>query len=272
MKLKEALKDVLTQAEIGILVGAFDVIGTIAIIIIPPPLEVKEHLIADAILRTRKNIRTVAKRSGNYSGEFRTIALTTIGGEDLHETFHKENGVRFCLHPGKTYFSVRTSHERQRIAGLLQDGEEVLVMFSGIAAFPLILAAVGRAGEIVGIEKNPDAHSYAQKSLALNRRIQNVVLYEGDVRDVLPRLSRTFDRVLMPLPKTAGDYLDLALAACRPGGWLHFYDFQPPGAFQDAVAKIGSACGSRPMTQTHISVCGHCSPRMYRICVDALLG
>ena len=43
MKLKEALKDVLTQAEIGILVGAFDVIGTIAIIIIPPPLEVKEH-------------------------------------------------------------------------------------------------------------------------------------------------------------------------------------------------------------------------------------
>ena len=163
MKLKEALKDELSRDEARALVGSFDIVGTIAIIIIPAGLEAKEHLIADAILRTHRNIRTVAKRTGNYQGEFRTIGLTTIAGEELGETVHKENGVRFCLHPGKVYYSVRTGSERQRIAGQVGCGEEILVMFSGIGAFPLVLAAGGRAGEVVGVEKNPDAHRYAQK-------------------------------------------------------------------------------------------------------------
>jgi tRNA (guanine37-N1)-methyltransferase len=271
MKLKEALQDILSPSELQALVGSFDVVGTVAIIIIPVQLEAKEGLIADAILATHRNIRTVAKRAGTYHGEFRTIDLAVIAGEDLGETVHRESGVRFCLHPGKVYFSVRTGHERQRIAGLVSHGEEVLVMFSGIGAFPLILAAGGRAGGIVGVEKNPDAHSYAQKSLALNKKIKNVVFYQGDVRDVLPRLGRRFDRVIMPLPGAAENYLDLALAVCRPGGWLHFYDFQPKDAFSESAAKIARACSGR-LQQTRIAVCGHCSPRNYRICVDAQVG
>ncbi|MDR3631113.1 MAG: hypothetical protein P4L42_12340 [Desulfocapsaceae bacterium] len=272
MKLKEALREVLTPEERGLLVGSFDVVGSVAIIIVPVLLEAKENLIAAAILRLHRNIRTVAKRVGNYEGEFRTLSLKVIGGEGLGETVHRENGVRFLLNPEKVYFSVRSSHERQRIAALIGPGEEILVMFSGIGAFPLILAAGSRAGEIVGIEKNPDAHRYALKSLAANRRIKNVVLLAGDVRDVLPRLQRTFDRVLMPLPGSAGRYLDLALTVCRRGGWLHFYDFQPPDTFPESVAAIKVGCGNRPVTDTHTAVCGHCSPRRYRICVDARIG
>ena len=85
-------------------------------------------------------------------------------------------------------------------------------------------------------------------------------------------MHRTFDRVLMPFPRTAEHYLDLALAACRPGGWLHFYDFQAADAFSESVEKVVRACGRRELTDTHIEVCGHCSPRIFRICVDVRLG
>jgi tRNA (guanine37-N1)-methyltransferase len=271
MRLKDALKTILSQEELGMLVGSYDVIGDIAIIIIPPELSAKEYLVAEAILSKNKNIKTVARRAGNYDGEFRTIALAVIGGEDLRETEHRENGVRFFLNPEKVYYSVRSSNERKRIASLIRPGEEVLVMFSGIGAFPLVIAARSRAGGIVGIEKNPDAHLYAQKSLAANRRIKNVVLHQGDVLEILPRLGRTFDRVLMPLPKTAADYLGIALPAIRPGGRLHFYDFQAPDAFSSSIEKIRLACADyhRRLTAPEVVVCGHCSPRIYRICVDA---
>lgn len=271
MKVKNALKTVLTRKELDLLVGSFDIVGAIAIVIIPPELSTREHLIAEAILKTNKKIRTVARRAGNYDGEFRTIALTVIGGEDLRETEHRENGVRFFLHPEKVYYSVRSSNERKRIASLVQPGEDVLVMFSGIGVFPLVIAANSEAGEIVGIEKNPDAHRYAQKSLAGNRRIGNVILYPGDVTEILPLLSRTFDRVLMPLPRIAEDYLGIALPAIRPGGRLHFYDFQSSDAFSRSIDKVRRACehGHRQLAASHVVVCGHCSPRTYRICIDA---
>jgi tRNA (guanine37-N1)-methyltransferase len=271
MRLKDALNTVLPQGELDMLVGSFDIVGDIAIIIIPPALSVREHLIAKAILNTHKNIKTVARRTGNYDGEFRTIDLTVIGGKDLQETEHWENGVRFFLNPEKVYYSVRSSNERKRIASLVRPGEEALVLFSGIGAFPLVIAANSQAGEIVGIEKNPDAHQYAQKSLAGNRRIKNVVLYEGDVAEVLPRLNRTFDRVLMPLPKTSADYLATALAAVRSGGRLHFYDFQTLDALPRSIEKVRCACedNHRRLVASEVVVCGHCSPQTYRICVDA---
>ena len=273
MKLKEALKDVLSLEELGLVVGSFDIIGDIAIVIIPPGLECKEHLIAEAILQIHKNLRTVSKRAGNYDGEFRTIALTVIAGEDLQEAEHRENGIRFSLHPEKVYFSVRSSNERKRISLLVRPGEDVLVMFSGIGAFPLVIAGNSQAREIVGVEKNPDAHRYALKSLAGNRKIRNVLLYEGDVVEVVPQLSRTFDRVLMPLPRTSESYLGPALAALRSGSWLHFYDFQSSDTFSQSIEKIHQACeiAHRKLIASNRVVCGHCSPRIYRICIDALI-
>ena len=271
MKLKDILQAVLSRDEMESLVGSFDVVGDTAIIIIPEKLAAKERVIAEALLQTHKNIRTVAKRVGIYDGEFRTIALKVIGGEDMHETEHRENGVRFFLHPEKVYFSVRSSNERKRVSLLVSPGEDILVLFSGVGAFPLVIAANSQAGEIVGIEKNPDAHWYARKSLAGNKRIRNVTFYGGDVVDILPRLSRTFDRVLMPLPRTSQAYLAIALTTVRSGGRLHFYDFQSADTFRQSIEKIDQACGEndRKLITAEITVCGHCSPRTYRICVDA---
>ncbi len=273
MGLKDVLQPVLTREEIGFLVRSYDIVGDIAIIIVPPALSTKEKLVAEALFKIHKNVKTVAKRSGIYAGEFRTIALEVIGGEAVRETEHRENGVRFFLDPGKVYYSVRSSNERRRISRLIGRGEEVLVMFSGIGAYPLVISRNSPAGEIVGIEKNPEAHQSAVKSLAANRRIANVILHRGDVLEVMPRLGRTFDRVLMPLPRTAEDYLGLALASLRSGGRLHFYDFQPLDAVSGAVAKLRRACegNGRCLQHAEIIVCGHVGPRTHRVCVDATI-
>jgi len=271
MKLKDALRDELTEHELELLVRAYDVVGDIAITIIPPELEARESLIGRAILRLHKNIRVVAKRCGHYGGELRTISLAVIAGENRKETECKEHGVRFCLNPEKVYFSVRSSNERKRLASLVQPDEDILVLFSGIGAFPLVIAGNSRAGKIVGIEKNPYAHAYAVRNLAINRKISNVTFMEGDVVDVLPTLGVQFDRIVMPLPGTGGIFLERALRSLKQNGQLHFYDFQPAGGFEDSVGKITRACAgnNRTLVRSQTVVCGHRSPRTYRICVDA---
>ena len=271
MKLKDALKNEFTEQELNLLVRGYDVVGDIAITIIPPELEAKESIIGNTILRLQKNVKVVAKRHGNYGGELRTIPLVIIAGENRKETEYKEHGVRFCLNPEKVYFSVRSSNERKRLASLVKSDEDILVMFSGIGAFPLVIAQNSSAGKIVGIEKNPYAHTYAAKNLARNKKIKNVTFLEGDVVDVMPTLSMKFDRIAMPLPKTAEIFLARALRSLKQSGWLHFYDFQQEGNFADSVEKITIACAenNRSFIQAQTFVCGHCSPRTYRVCVDA---
>ena len=271
MKLKDALKNELTEKELDLLVRAYDVVGDIAITIIPPELEAKERIIGETLLRLHKNVKVVVKRHGNYEGELRTIALEIIAGENRKETEYKEHGVRFRLNPEKVYFSVRSSNERKRLASLVQPGEDILVMFSGIGAFPLVMAKNSLAGKIIGIEKNPHAHGYAVQNLVRNKKISNVTFLEGDVVDVVPSLGRKFDRIAMPLPKTGETFLELALSSLARGGWLHFYDFQQADKFDDSVDKVRIACANSNCTlvQSQAFVCGHCSPQEFRICVDA---
>ncbi len=270
-KLKEVLQGDLTPAELACLVQSYDVVGDIAIIIIPQELEKKEHLIAATILAQHPNIKVVAKRDGIYGGEFRTLPLQIIGGEERKETVHKEDGVRFCLNLETVYFSVRSSHERKRIASLVRDGEEVLVLFAGIGPYPLIIGRTNPRCQVVGIEKNPEAYRYALKSQGLNKRISNVRFHAGDVESVLPALGQTFTRIAMPLPQSADLFLPVALAALRREGWLHFYDLQRQGSFDHSIEKVEAACrlAARKLRLAAVTVCGHCAPRTFRICVDA---
>ena len=273
-KLKESLQEDLTPAELQYLVQAYDVVGDIAIIIIPQELVKKEHLIASAILNLHRNIKVVAKRAGIYGGEFRTLPLQIIGGEERKETLHTEDGVRFLVNPETVYFSVRSSNERKRIASLVHAGEEILVLFSGIGPYPLIIGRANPSCRLLGIEKNPEAHRYALKNLSYNKKITNVRFLEGDAGSVLPALNRKFDRIVMPLPKSAEAFLFVALAALRQEGWLHFYDLQQENRFSDSVDKVDTACqrAVRQLLSSAVTVCGHCAPRTYRICVDARIG
>lgn len=270
MNVKQALKNKLSSAELDLLVRAYDVVGDIAVIIIPPELSHRERVIGSTLLGLHKNIKVVAKRSGVYEGQHRTIDLTILAGENRTETIHKEFGVKLLLDLSAVYFSARSGTERKRIADLVSADEKVLIMFSGSAPFPLVIGRHSHPQAITGIEISKIAHDYGKKNLTMNTSNCPINLINGDVRNVVPMLNETFDRIVMPLPHAAENFLPQALGVLKKNGWLHYYDFKPKDNFESSFKTIHDACdkAKRCAVNQHLFVCGHTSPRIFRICLD----
>ena len=247
--------------------GGFDRVGDIAVIGIVPELIPHERVIGAILLELHPAIRVVARRDGQYSGAYRTLPLRVIAGEQRLTTGHRENGILLHLDLAQVYFSTRLAHERARIAALVQPGEHVAALCSGVGPFPLIIGRHSRAAEVFGIEKNPVAHAYALRNRLANRRLDHVHFLEGDAAEVLPGLSRRFDRILIVLPHGGETLLDAALAALRPGGTLHLYAMQAKGCHGAALVRVKASCDrpGRTLRSAHITTCGHCGPTVHRV-------
>ena len=268
--LKQALQDKLTKKEKEFLVTSFDVIGDIAVIQMPKELEKKENLIAKTLLKLHKNLKVVAKEIGMHKGIYRLQKIKILAGEKRKETEYKESGVRMRLNVEKTYFSPRFGTERLRIAKQVKKGEDVLVMFSGISPFPLVIAKNAKPQIVHGVEINPSAHKYAVENVKLNKMEDKIKLFKGDVRLVIPRINKNFDRIAMPLPKSGENFLDVALKSVKKNGIIHFYDFLHESEFDKAKEKVKNACkiAGKKCRILRLVKCGQQSPRVFRICVD----
>ena len=186
VSLKESLRDKIEELKLNLVPSSFDQIGSIAIFNeFPKELKKEEKIIANELLKIKKTVKTVAIKSKKFSGKFRLQKVRIVAGIKTKETLHKENSVQLNLDIEKTYFSSRSSSERIRIAKLVKQNESVLVMFSGIGVFPLVISKNSKAKEVYGIELNPDAHKYALKNVELNK-LRNVTLIQGDVKKVIP--------------------------------------------------------------------------------------
>lgn len=271
--LKQNLRSRFADIDPARLPGGFDQVGDIALVGITPEAQPVEQGIGAAILALHRQIRVVAKRVGHHGGIYRTLPLQIIAGEQRLTTVHRENGISLHLDLGQVYFSVRSAQERSRIAAMVSSGETVAALCSGAGPFPLIIARHSHAGEIVGIEKNPAAHNLAVRNHKANRSGDRVRFYAGDATQVLPALHRLFDRILIVLPYAGEALLPCALAALRPGGMLHFYDMQAKDSSAAAITTIEAACKQqgRHLRGAQSFLCGHCGPRVYRVCVDATI-
>jgi tRNA (guanine37-N1)-methyltransferase len=233
--LKQALRDRLTSDEIESLSSSFDVVGDIAVIKIPEDLKPKAKRIGEEILQRMKNVKTVLSQDSDVRGEFRTRDLSLVCGEEKYETIYKESGLLFKVNLVSAYFSPRLSTERLRIRSLVLDGEKIFNMFAGIGTFSLVIAKTKNC-EIYSVDKNPEAVKLAEESLRLNKRMK------GRVRPVLSDASEfgkshegEFDRVLMPLPERASEFLQVAISSAKPGGMIHYYVHVPEDDFYDGT-------------------------------------
>lgn len=223
--LKTELEGILPQHLVVLVPSSFDILGSkekaVAIIEIPRGLVDYEIETALALTRVHKNVKSVlAKRSGR-SGEFRTREHQVLHGDSNTEVIHRESGCKFKLDPVKTYFSTRENTERERIVQQVRPGEKVLVMFSGVGPYAIFIAKVPSL--VTAIELNPAAHNYCLENIKMNRVTGRVRALLGDVKEICPQLNEDFDRTLMPLPKGAHKYLDVAIPTLKKGGILHFY-------------------------------------------------
>ncbi len=256
----------LTKKEYSLLPTSYDLIGDIMILDLPEELSKKSKFIAETYIKILKGIKVVADKVGIHHGVFRTQDLKILSGEKRKITTHIENGLRMKLNVETCYFSPRLSTDRIDVASQIKKPEQVLVMFSGVAPYPLVISKYSKAKEIIGIEINPEAHKFAEENIKLNK-LKNIKVYQGDVRKVLPKLKMNFDRILMPLPRSAELFLDLALEYIKPNGIIHLYGFSDDLQLAESYVRAIKHLDKHAKI-LKIRKCGQFAPRKFRIRVD----
>ncbi len=222
--------------------SSYDVVGDIAIVQIPKELEAHEEEVGKLLLKGDNKVKVVLKKAGGREGEFRVTRLKHLAGEGRTETEYVENGVRMKLDVSKVYFSPRLSHERKRIMGEVRDGENVLVLFAGVGPFALEIGKAHPSAKVVGVELNPEAVAYFKENIKLNK-LENVSVELGDAKEaVKEKFVSWANRIVMPLPMGAEEFLDTAFLAAKPGCVVHFYRMvERVGGQKRANEKIGQA-------------------------------
>ena len=276
--IRQHLKETVPEDLLPSVPSSFDILGSrsgaVAVIEIPCELTSYEKEIAAAIQAVHKNIKSVLGKDSGREGEYRLRSLHLIAGNPDTEVIHKESGCSFKLDPQVTYFSTRESTERERIAETVRQGEDILVMFSGVSPIAVCIAKRNPGVTVTAIEINPKAHGYAVENVKLNKVADRVKPILGDVRDVCPSLNKVFDRVLMPLPKGAHMFLDVAVSMVNPGGVIHFYHWAPEDDLyseaQRLVVEAAAQVERRSEFIRGVKVSLY-SPRVYKVRVDVVV-
>jgi tRNA (guanine37-N1)-methyltransferase len=227
-RLRKTLSSVLSPKDLSKVYNSFDVVGDIAIFRLLRTSPVNAQAVAEAIMRLHRNVKTVLLQSSPVSGDLRLRHLTLVAGENKTTTIHKESGCSFAVNVAKCYFSPRLSHERMRIARMTEPNETVINMFAGVGCFSIIIAKYSGAAKVFSIDVNPAAIQFIQENVRLNRIYGKVIPLQGDSKEIINnRLRHMADRVLMPLPEKALEYLPCAVSALKKsGGWIHYYGFE----------------------------------------------
>jgi tRNA (guanine37-N1)-methyltransferase len=273
--LRGELKGLIQEDKIGLVTRSFDIIGSkqkaVAVVEVPEELREFEGAIARAVMKVNKNVASVLVKESCRTGEYRTRELRLVEGDMDTEVLHREAGCVYRLDPRTVYFSPRESSERERLSSAVRDGEDVLVMFSGVGPIPISIAKRRRNVHITAVELNPYAHNYCVENIHLNRVADGIEVIWGDVREVGPGLERLYDRIMMPMPRGAHRFLDVAVPLLKDGGVLHLYHWAPDkDLFSEAeqlIAKAVEAEGKNAEFVGRVKVSQY-SPRTWKIRVD----
>ena len=239
--LTQALQNEIPQELLAGMPQAFDIIGDIVVVDVPPQLKPYQNVIGDALLKTQKNAKTVLAKAGDIGGVYRLREYAFIAGENKTQTIHKEFGCQYHIDVAKAYFSPRLSHEHERVAGQIQAKEVVVDMFAGVGPFSVLIAKRNDEVKVYAVDINPDAFELLEENVRANKVENQVFPILSDVRTVAATtLVGVADRVIMNLPETAIDFVDAACKIIKPeGGLVHFYGFiRSPDSIEDLQQRF----------------------------------
>lgn len=247
----------------------YDILGNIAIVKFERGTKKRQKKkVADGILETHKNIRTVLEKSDKFKGRLRTLKTNYIAGEKTKEALYKENGCEFRFNVETCYFSPRLSSERKEIADMVEKGEDVLVLFAGVAPFSIVIAKTKKPKRVVSVELGRECSKYAAENARRNK--VDVEVVQGDVRKVLPKMKDKFDRVVMARPNLKDDFLDVSYPKVKKGGIVHYYGFYDEKDLDKLKELIESEAkkAKRKIKITGIKKAGDIGVKRYRYRVD----
>jgi tRNA (guanine37-N1)-methyltransferase len=249
---------------------AYEVVGDIALLEDPDLDKQKALRIADVLLRTQTNIKTVLRPLTPVIGEFRIREFEVVAGEPKTETIHREYGCRYKVDLSKAYFTPRLSTERSRILSWVREGDTVVDMFAGVGPYSILIAKSKKPSKVIAIDKNPDAIYYLKENIVLNS-VKNIEAIEGDAREEAKKFEAVADNVIMNLPHSAHEFLDSAVLLAKPGGIIHYYGITPEDdLFESSIELITGAAkkAGRKLQVLEKRVVRSYAPHQYNICIE----
>ena len=257
---------------------AYSFLGNIAIVNFPRGTLLKDKKkFAESILKEQKSIKTVLEKSGDFKGRLRKQSTKFLAGENNKEVLYKENGCTFRFNVDTTYFSPRLSNERKEIASLIKPEEEVLVMFAGVAPFPIVIAKMSSAKKVYSNEINREAGKYAKLNLNLNKLKDKVELVNGDIKRIAKKFlqgAKKFDVIVMPRPQLKDSFLEQAFMLCKKGTRIYYYDFCKIEDKEKIVEKVKAEASKfkKKIKIVNVKNAGELAPYKIRLRVDFIVG
>ncbi|CAN5251011.1 tRNA (guanine(37)-N1)-methyltransferase Trm5b [soil metagenome] len=273
-KLRTLLGDVLTADERRSVYSSFDAIGDIVIMKIPDSLLYKKYAIGNRLLENLNSANSVFLQTSAIEGDYRLRKLELLAGTNRTVTEHHEHGCRFKVDVSKVYFSPRLSTERLRIAEKVRDNEIVTNMFAGVGTFSILIAKQNPRSVVFNIDSNARASLLCLVNAKLNRVQDRVFPFCGDAKYIASKiLSGVSNRVLMPLPERAKEFVGSAIACLKQqGGTIHYFAHvgsqNKKDAINEGILNTTNAFKDYNHLIAGTRVVREVGPRLYQIVSD----
>lgn len=250
---------------------AFDVFGNIALVKFSRDTNLKDKKqFANKLLKDNSSIKTVLEKIGKFKGRLRKMQTKYVAGEKTKEVLYKENNCVFRFNIDETYFSPRLSNERKEVTSKIKKGDLVLVMFAGVAPFPIVIARNSKVEKVFSNEINRKANKYAELNISLNKVKDKVVLVPGDVKRVVSKFNKKFDVIVMPRPRLKDTFLEHAFKLSKKGTRIYYYDFCKIDEVDLIVEKIKKEAKKfrKKIKIVHTKKAGEIAPYKIRCRID----
>jgi tRNA (guanine37-N1)-methyltransferase len=270
----EAFSSVFGETELEKALKGIDIIGDLAVIKLPRCWEDRGKELGELVLNRLNHVRGVFRQTTPASRGERLRGLEWLAGCKDTVTTYREHGCMFKVDIAKVYFSPRLSYERLRIARLARGDEVIVNMFAGVGTFSIVIAKVRGAKKIYSIDSNGEAFKYMGLNSTINKCDDIIVPMLGDSRQVSADLKGVADRILMPLPELACDYIPFAVPMLRKRGWIHVYTHERANSRAKAREAAEKKVGDRLMENGELfgiasRVVRSVGSRQFQIATDA---
>jgi tRNA (guanine37-N1)-methyltransferase len=250
---------------------AYNIFGNIAVVKFSAGVSLNnKKQFANKFLRDNKSIKTVLEKTGRFKGRLRLMQTKYLAGEKTKESLYRENNCVFRFSVDETYFSPRLSNERKEIARAVRKGENVLVMFGGVAPYAIVIAKNSKAKKVISVEINRRASKYAKLNVELNKVKDKVGVVQGDVKRIIGKMKKKFDVIVMPRPQLKEGFLKYAFRVSKKGTRIYYYDFCKTDEKKEVIRKleIEAKRSRKKIKILKLKNAGEIAPYKFRIRVD----
>ena len=247
----------------------YDILGNIAIVKFGRGMKKKEKLREAKKLLKRPKIKTVLEKTNKVSGRLRTIKTRFLLGEKTKEVLYLENSCKFRFNVEKCYFSPRLAEERKQIAKVIGKKDKVLVLFSGVNPFGIIIAKSAGA-RVVSVELGKECNKYAKENVKINKLKNKIELISGDVKKKVTEKLGKFDVIVMPRPNLKETFLKQAFSVSKKGTIIYYYCFGKADKLGALVEEINKEAkkNKKRIKILRIKKAGEIAPYTFRYRIE----